>query len=492
MLQTNSPSRAVKEQLPPHDDQAEAGALACVLLADGDAAAAMLDKLDVDSFYDVRHRQIYTALRRLRLDLDPLDSVALLQWLRDHGKTDAAGGLEYLTALPDKTPSPANFPTYLSTVNDRATRRALLRDAALLSNLAQDTSLPAHALADAARRVGEGHADALTCRRDDLAERQFNAAIEPPPLRPVFTLAGTCICTPGNLTTITSAVKTGKSAVVGAMAAAAMRITRDADTLGFQSGNDAEHALLWLDSEQSPDDFWHCVARAVRRAGLHAPPPWLLAYCLTGLGSKRAWSAVQEAVRIGGERHGRIHSILLDGFADFTADVNCPEEANAFVAELHALAIKHGCPVAGVIHYNPGTDKSRGHLGSQLERKAETNLALEKGDDGTTVIYSTKNRRAGISKAHGPCFKWDDAAGMHVSTQSRQAAKDECERAELSALAQDAFAEHATMRYASLQNTVKKLLTVSPRTAERKVSAMVRLAVIRRTTLGHYEICTPA
>ena len=49
-----------------------------------------------------------------------------------------------------------------------------------------------------------------------LQEREFNPHIEPPPLRPIYTLNGVPIATPGNLGTITSAIKTGKSAVIGA------------------------------------------------------------------------------------------------------------------------------------------------------------------------------------------------------------------------------------------------------------------------------------
>jgi hypothetical protein len=73
------------------------------------------------------------------------------------------------------------------------------------------------------------------------------------------------------------------------------------------------------------------------------------------------------------------------------------------------------CPIDGVIHFNPGTEKVRGHLGSQMERKAETNLTLEKSSDEVTRIYSLKNRRAGIPKWGGPCFKYDPERQMHVT-----------------------------------------------------------------------------
>lgn len=166
-----NPPRPAQEQLPPHDAEAEAGALACVLLADGDAPR-LLEELDAADFYDQRHRAIYATLRRLRADGQPLSAIALIQSLRDRGQLADAGGLDYIAALPDQTPSPANFPTYLQAVKDRATRRCALRDAAELSRLALDTSLPADRLADAARRLAEGHAtasngDKLTLRAPD-------------------------------------------------------------------------------------------------------------------------------------------------------------------------------------------------------------------------------------------------------------------------------------------------------------------------------------
>src|SRR5262245_29422823 len=95
-------------------------------------------------------------------------------------------------------------------------------------------------------------------------------------------------------------------------------------------------------------------------------------------------------------------------------DVNNPAECDPFVAELHGLAIQYRCPIVVVIHFNPGTDKTRGHLGSQLERKAESNLTLvNKG--GVTEVFSLKQRHEPISKGSGPKFRYFEEAGMHVS-----------------------------------------------------------------------------
>lgn len=249
-----------------------------------------------------------------------------------------------------------------------------------------------------------------------LSERQFNPAITPPPLRPVYTLAGTVVATPANLATITAASKAGKSVVIEAMLASAMATANSADCLSFKSSNPQSFALLHFDSEQSPDDHWHGISRALKRAGRTAPPKFLHSYCLTGLEGKQAWQCISEAIRVAAEVHGGIHSILIDGVADFVANVNDPAECNAFVATLHGIAIERDCSIIGVIHFNPGGEKTRGHLGSQLERKAETNLRLDK-ENGVTVVWSDKQRRAPIPRESGPCFAWNDEAGMHVSVE---------------------------------------------------------------------------
>jgi hypothetical protein len=286
-------------------------------------------------------------------------------------------------------------------------------------------------------------------------------------------------------------VKTGKSAVVGAMVASAMAGEDSGCTLGFTSCNPKKLALLSFDSEQSPDDHWHQNARALRRAGLQEPPSWLYSYCLTGLGSKRAWECVKEAIRIAADQHGGVHSILIDGVADLVADVNDPAESNDFIAELHEVAIERVCSIIGVIHFNPGGEKTRGHLGSQLERKAETNLRLDKSDQVTT-IWSDKQRRAPIPKGSGPCFAWDETAGMHVTVASRGSAKDAAEQESLQALAEEVFSSHPSMRYSDLQKTITERLGVSSNTADRRIVRMRAFTLIKKAAAGLYVLCTPA
>jgi hypothetical protein len=263
------------------------------------------------------------------------------------------------------------------------------------------------------------------------------------------------------------------------------RADSEGDTLGFSSSNPNSKALLHFDTEQSPDDHHFAVRRILKRANLQAPPDWFESYCLTGLGHAKAWECVQRATEAAALKFGGVHSILIDGVADITADVNDAEGCNDFIASLHDLAIKHDCPIAGIIHTNPGTEKTRGHLGSQLERKAETNLRLEKEGE-TTVIWSDKQRRAPIPKHLGPCFQWSESAGMHVSTQTHANTRDAIRSEELRPQVADLFEERPAMRYADLKSTVMTVTRKTERTAERFIKELLRLRLVVKDVANLY------
>jgi hypothetical protein len=294
------------------------------------------------------------------------------------------------------------------------------------------------------------------------------------------------VCTVGNLTTITAQAKQGKTAANSAMIASTFA-SPDADCLGFSSKNESGHAVIHIDTEQSPYDHAELVRLIAKRAG-RPLPSWFKSYCLTGFKAADVRAAIPVLMEQSKRECGGIHSVFIDGVADGAEDVNDPKEANSFVAELHALAIQYDCTIVTTIHLNPGSDfKSRGHLGSQLERKAETNFKAEKQDEVIT-LWAEKNRHAPIPKKTAPRFAWDEEQRMHVSIESQQDAKDDAEFQELTELFQNALASRPAMSHADLTTTVTKAVSVVPRTAERKISKAVTLGIIKKTFAGLYEI----
>jgi hypothetical protein len=247
-----------------------------------------------------------------------------------------------------------------------------------------------------------------------LALVRFNIHIPPPLETAVFKLSnGTTTHTRGNISAITAQAKAGKTAFNAALIATGITDRPDdCDGLGFRAVNPDGLPILLFDTEHSPEHHWKLCDRIFRRAML-TESGRLHAYRLAVFTVKELNAALAYLLA---ER--KWHSVFLDGTGDFVSDVNDPEECNAFVSRLHGLAIEYDTHILNVLHLNPSSEtKSRGHLGSQLERKSETNLRIEK-KDGVSIVYSDRNRGADIPKDTAPRFVWSVEHQMHISADS--------------------------------------------------------------------------
>jgi len=321
-----------------------------------------------------------------------------------------------------------------------------------------------------------------------LDARRFDLSKPPPPARAIYRIGTATIATPGNLVVIAAQAKAGKSALVGAFIAAATGM--DGDTLGIVSGNADGRALVHVDSEQSPADHHTIVATALRRVRADVQPAWLRSYRLADVSTKERFQLLQHELDRARQDHGGIHSVLIDGVADLVADPNDSGESFPMVERLHRLAVQFDTTIVCVLHFNPGSEfnKSRGHLGSQLERKSETNLALEK-TDGVTVVYTKLARHAHIEKDAGARFQWDGETGMHLSIESARDEKAASDDFHNRATVDEAFQSKPSLRYSDLKAEIMRIRKVKERRAEDIIRAMVP-KLLRKNLLGFYERLT--
>ena len=77
--------------------------------------------------------------------------------------------------------------------------------------------------------------------------------------------------------------------------------------------------------------------------------------------------------------------IVIDGIADLQRNTNDLEESDALVGALMSLSTKTNTHILCVLHTNPGSDKARGHLGSSLQRKAETVIFVHRNGECSVV-----------------------------------------------------------------------------------------------------------
>lgn len=331
-----------------------------------------------------------------------------------------------------------------------------------------------------------------------LDERRIRLDDPPPKPVSVFSLAGQQISTAGNLTVISAPPKGGKTAVGGGLIASALfPFERDvADMLGldFLTFSAAPHhgrAVVLFDTEQSPYDAYLLAERAAKRAGRRDLPLNFRLYAIADLGTAKRRALLAAELERANDKCGGIHSVFVDGVADLVNDPNDAIEAFGLVEELVQLAIKYACPIIVVLHENPSgaeTGKTRGHLGSQLERKAESNLRVVKDAKGISTIYSDRCRRASIPKDMGPRFQWDSSAGMHMSVASDVKSDKAQDKREAERPAVDAVFEgtDGDLTWSDLKQRMMKIVHLKDRTAQRRITEWADLGLIKTSGDGIY------
>ena len=112
-------------RVPPHSIEAEQSVLGGLLL-DNTALDKISDHLRGDDFYRHDHQLIYQHIVRLIDQSRPADVITVFDALTSSGKIDEIGGLIYLNALAQNTPSAANIRRYAEIVRGRSVMRRLV------------------------------------------------------------------------------------------------------------------------------------------------------------------------------------------------------------------------------------------------------------------------------------------------------------------------------------------------------------------------------
>lgn len=112
-------------KLPPHSVEAEQSVLGGLLL-ENNAWDRIADVINRNDFYRHDHKLIYQGITKLIEMGKPADVVTIGEALENLGELSNVGGLPYLVALAQNTPSSANIRRYAEIVRERAIMRKLV------------------------------------------------------------------------------------------------------------------------------------------------------------------------------------------------------------------------------------------------------------------------------------------------------------------------------------------------------------------------------
>jgi hypothetical protein len=335
-------------------------------------------------------------------------------------------------------------------------------------------------LIEAAQLLQLPQPDAESDLLTSLERLKFNSVNEVKPPEPILTIDGHTISTGGYITTFVGQSKAGKSGLISSMIGGAMAVNSFYDSCGeYIKPNNEGKLLIHIDTEQNEYNHHKSISTALKRANLTREPEWLASYRLATLTPSELQIALKSLLSKYAPKFNGVHSIFIDGGADFVNSVNKEEECNAVVREFEAIAREHNCPIFCIIHLNPGADstKGRGHFDSQLQRKSEAYLKVTKDKESEiSKIEPLLLRNAGGVPEIQFCFDRDK--GYHISAGKAQT-KSEQKHEAYSNLALSIFGEdNNVLTYSELIEKVKAFKGVKDRAAEYAVRDMTTAKVI--------------
>ena len=204
--------------------------------------------------------------------------------------------------------------------------------------------------------------------------------------------------TQGNLFGITGGEGTGKSNYVGSLIAGTIRHADfSIDTLGTTINPNADNKVVLLyDTEQSEVQLYKNIGNILRRSKQNKMPDFFKAYCLTSMSRKERLQAIVQSMDKFYYQYGGIQMVVIDGIADLVRCANDEAESVGIIDELYRLAGIYKTCIVCVLHFVPNGMKLRGHLGSELQRKAAAILSIEKDDDPQISVIKALKLRDGI------------------------------------------------------------------------------------------------
>ncbi len=190
----------------------------------------------------------------------------------------------------------------------------------------------------------------------------------------ILRVHGSAIGTLGNFSASIGKAKSKKTFNVSAIVAAALTnrtvLQYDAEL------PDEKRKILYVDTEQSP---YHCqkvMRRIVRMAGLPlSEEPKNLEFLSLRRHTPEVRIAIVEQAIYQTESLGLV---IIDGIRDMVYVINSPSESTKIISKLMQWTDERQIHIHTILHQNKADENARGHIGTELNNKAETVLEVAK------------------------------------------------------------------------------------------------------------------
>ncbi len=250
---------------------------------------------------------------------------------------------------------------------------------------------------------------------------------------------------------------------------------------------------MLYDTEQSEYQLYKNVSYIVKRASLSHPPSWFKTFGLVGISRNERMNLILESMDRLYYEHGGIHMVVIDGIADLLNGVNDEESSVKLIEELFRMAAIYNTCIICVVHMAPSGMKLRGHLGSEVQRKAAGILLIEKETNANCSVVKALKVRDG-SPLDVPLiqFGWSKSEGRHVFLGEKSKEESETRKLnELNEVAKAIFSNRQFIPSSELVKFVMEEMDVKERMARNYIKFMKDHEIIERSNTGNGDYSLP-
>ena len=206
----------------------------------------------------------------------------------------------------------------------------------------------------------------------------------------VLMVDDTIIGTLGNFSASIGKAKSKKTFNVSAIVASALN---NSTVLHYRSTfPENKRKILYIDTEQGRYHCQQVLKRILRLADLpeYKNPDNLIMLALRKFSPKLRLAIVEQAI-------GTIPDlglVIIDGIRDFLYDINSSSESTDIISKFMQWTDDRQIHIHTVLHQNKNDEHARGHIGTELNNKAETILQVEvdKEDKAVSVVEAVHIR----------------------------------------------------------------------------------------------------
>lgn len=197
----------------------------------------------------------------------------------------------------------------------------------------------------------------------------------------IIKVNGTTIATIGNFSASTGKPKSKKTFNVSAIVAAAIS---GKQVLEYKAElPPGKKKVLYIDTEQSKCHCHKVLERILRLAELPTDEECdLIDFFVLREYSPDQRRDIINLALMDDQKYGLV---IIDGIRDLIRDINSPSESLDIINELMRWSSYYELHIHTVLHLNKGDDNTRGHIGTELNNKAETILQISKCQEDGNV-----------------------------------------------------------------------------------------------------------